>query len=63
MSQGAAGSDFAFLYADREGKLTDLGGRIATPCRVPGTLRGWVSTSRAPARVCQVPWWWLCSDR
>lgn len=35
MSQGATGSDLTFPYADREGKLTDLGGCMCNPLPCP----------------------------
>ena len=62
VSQGAAGSGLTFMYADREGKLTDLGGCMCDPLLMSQGPCVWGSTSRAQERVCWVLWWWLCSD-
>lgn len=50
MSQGAAGSDLTFPYADRGGKLTDLDSCMVTPCHALGTLCGWVFNRQGPRK-------------
>lgn len=51
----------SFVLTEKESSLTWVAACV-TPCRVPGTWDDWVSTNRAPERVCQVLWWWLRGD-
>lgn len=49
MSQGAAGSGLTFLYANREGKVPDLGGCMCNPLTCPRDP-AWLGVNRQGPR-------------